>query len=96
MTLQEFIKELQDNYKGHIDPLLDYYGENQGAYQVIVEDEHYYFSLEVCENKELIVYVENKSKQEDVLEETLDISSESFTLIRDILEEYFPDKNSMC
>jgi hypothetical protein len=91
MTLKEFIKELQDNYKGYIDALLDYYGENQGAYQVIVENEHYYFSMEVWKNKELIVYVENKTKQEDVLEETLDISPESFTLIRDILEEYFPD-----
>jgi len=95
MTLKEFIKELQDNYKGHIDPLLDYYGKDDGLFQVIVEDEHYYLSLEVCENKELIVYVENKNKQEDVLEETLDISPESFTLIRDILGEYFPDKNSI-
>lgn len=90
MTLPEFTKELQDKYKGHKDALLDYYGENQGAYQVIVENESYYFSMEVWKNKELTVYVEDKIKREDILEEDLDISAESFSLIRGILKEYFP------
>lgn len=90
MTLPEFVKELQDKYKGHKDALLDYYGENQGAYQVIVENDVYYFSMEVWKNKELTVYVEDKIKREDILEEDLDISPESFNLIRGILKEYFP------
>lgn len=88
MTLDEFVKELQEKYKGHFDPLLDYYGENAVGYQVLVESDVYYFSMEVWKNKELSIYLEDKTKQEDILERDLDISEESFSLIRDILKRF--------
>lgn len=69
----------------HIDPLYN------GKFQLIFENSSHYFSLEILDEYTLSLYLEDKLKNKDIMEEDVEINEASILLIADLLKQYFPE-----
>jgi len=69
----------------HIDPLYN------RKFQLIFENSSYYFSLELLDEYSLSLYIQDKLKNTDIMEEDVEIKEASILLIADLLKRYFPE-----